>query len=545
MKKRHLLFTVLSTLLANSIGFAQVTFTANSSLLGDFNGWSYEDCVVDMNGDFLDDVVRISDDTMTIDFQNANGTFSQQKHAHSWSTLPSWSICAGDFNNNGYNDLLLGGGSSVSFVHANGSGTVYTEDFHSEYIFSQRSTMADIDNDGHLDAFVCHDVDQSHPYRNDGNGNLTEDQTLIETAALAGNYAAIWCDYDNDEDIDLYITKCRQGSSPGDIERTNLLYQNNGDGTFSEVGEAANMDDNEQGWASTFEDYDNDGDFDVFIVNHTDSNRFMLNNGDGTFTDIIETTGIDATDLGAWENASADFDNDGYVDILTEFGNDLWLNNGDLTFTGQALDFDDGGIGDLNNDGFLDVVKGSAIHMNNGNPNNWVKINTLGVVSNKNGIGSRVEIYGDWGMQIREVRSGESFSPMSSLTTHFGIGQSTAIDSIVVKWPSGIRTTWLVPEINTTHDIVELDNVGIEEAKVNPLNIWPNPTTGEFWLHASDLSGTSTVEVMNSTGSVVKRTTLQNRSDVALDLTDYPAGIYFVQVLNNDQRFTKRINLIK
>ncbi|MFT4526844.1 MAG: hypothetical protein ACI85F_003024, partial [Bacteroidia bacterium] len=79
----------------------------------------------------------------------------------------------------------------------------------------------------------------------------------------------------------------------------------------------------------------------------------------------------------------------------------------------------------------------------------------------------------------------------------------------------------------------------------NPLNIWPNPTSGEFWLHASDLSGTSTVEIMNNNGAVVESLILRNRSDVSIDLKDHPAGIYIVQVLNNDQRFTKRINLIK
>ena len=545
MKKKQLLFSLLAALAAIAPGWAQVSFTPNDTLLGTFSGWSYQDCVVDMNGDYLDDVVRVSNGTMAIDFQNENGTFSQTVHSHNYNTTPDWSICAGDLDNNGYNDLLFGGSSSVSFIIADGTGSNYTEDFHSDYIFSQRSTMADIDNDGHLDAFVCHDIDQSHPYRNDGSGSLTEDQTLIETIDLAGNYAAIWTDYDNDNDIDLYVTKCRQGSSPGDPERTNHLYRNNGDGSFTEVGASANMDDNEQGWATTFEDYDNDGDFDAFIVNHSDSNRFMLNNGDGTFTDIIASTGIDATDLGAWENASADFDNDGFVDILTEFNNDLWLNNGDLTFTGQDIAFDDGGIGDLNNDGFLDVVKGGTIYMNDGNDHNWVKINTMGVISNKNGIGSRVEVYGAWGRQIREVRSGESFSPMSSLTTHFGIGNATAIDSIVVKWPSGIRTTWLVPEINTTHDIIEVDNVGIEEAKVNPLNIWPNPTTGEFWLHSSALDGTSHVEILNSNGNVVMRSRINNRSDLSIDLEEHPNGIYIVQVLNGSKRFSKRINLIK
>jgi len=427
------------------------------SELGSISSFSYEDCAVDMNGDYLDDVVRVTNGNLYIDYQQADGTFTQSQFPMNFQNYPSWSICAGDIDGNGYNDLLFGGGQAASFIYANDDGTAYTEDYHSEYIFSQRSTFADIDNDGHLDAFVCHDVDQSHPYRNDGSGNLTEDQSLIETLDLAGNYAALWVDYDNDWDTDLYITKCRQGSTPGDIERTNAMYRNNGDGTYTEVGAEIGMDDNAQSWATVFEDFDNDGDFDAFIVNHDFQNRFMVNDGSGNYTEAIMTSGIPANDLGAWENASGDFNNDGYIDIFSELGNELFLNNGDMTFTGYNLPFDDGGIGDFNNDGFLDVVQGNALWMNDTNDNNWLKINTQGIISNKNGIGARVEIFGAWGIQIREVRAGESFSPMSSLTVHFGLGTATAIDSIVVKWPSGVLTTVENPDINTTYNIPEAE----------------------------------------------------------------------------------------
>src|SRR5690606_31790695 len=125
----------------------------------------------------------------------------------------------------------------------------------------------------------------------------------------------------------------------------------------------------------------------------------------------------------------------GYIDIFSELDYALYLGNGDLTFTPQTLPFNNGGIGDFNNDGFLDVIFNNNLMINNGNDNNWIKINTLGIQSNKNGIGARVEIHGDWGIQIREVRAGQSFSPMSSLTVHFGLGTSTSIDSIVIKWP--------------------------------------------------------------------------------------------------------------
>ncbi len=453
MNKLYTPFLLICFLQLNLLN-AQVSFTNEGNLLGPATG-SIEDCAVDMNGDFLDDIVRVVNAKIFIDYQKNDGTFDHVELTVGMQNLPTWSLCAGDIDNNGYNDLLFGGGSNVSFIYANGDGTDYTEDLHSEYIFSQRSTFADIDNDGHLDAFVCHDVDQSHPYRNDGNGNLSLDQTLIETVDQAGNYAAIWVDYDNDGDTDLYVTKCRQGAQPGEPERTNRLYRNNGDGSYSEVGAEANMDDNAQGWATVFEDFDNDGDFDAFIVNHDAQNRLMENNGDGTFTDVIENSGINPTDLGAWENASGDFNNDGFVDIFSELSKELYLGNGDMTFTGQDLLFNSGGIGDMNNDGFLDVITGHSLMINDGNDNNWVKVCTEGLVGNKNGIGSRVEIYGEWGIQIREIRAGQSFSPMSSLNAHFGIGTAGSIDSLIVKWPSGVKTKVDNPTINSTHIIPE------------------------------------------------------------------------------------------
>ncbi len=457
-----LLCLVACGMLPFTVMAQSVSFTNQTNLIPDVGGGfgsdgGYEDCAVDMDGDYLDDIVRVDGDGLYIDYQQADGTFEHKMFPMDFETLPSWSLAAGDIDGNGFMDLLFGGGENVSFIKANDDGTAYTEYMEDEYIFSQRSTFADIDNDGDLDAFVCHDVDQSLPFRNDGAGNMTVDQTLIETADLAGNYAALWVDYDNDWDTDLYITKCKQGSLAGDIERTNLLYRNNGNGTYTEVGMEANMDDNAQSWATVFEDFDNDGDFDAFIVNHDEANRFMLNNGDGTFTDIIESTGIDPYDLGAWENAAADFNNDGFVDILSELGNELYINNGDMTFTPQQLSFRDGGIGDFNNDGFLDVVNDNDVWINNGNENNWVKINTRGIISNRGGIGARVEAYGSWGMQIREVRSGQSFSPMSSTCIHFGLGTAEAIDQIVIKWPSGMETVIENPAINTTHNMIEVD----------------------------------------------------------------------------------------
>ncbi|RZV63214.1 MAG: CRTAC1 family protein, partial [Flavobacteriaceae bacterium] len=448
MNSRITLF-IFSLITLSSIN-AQVSFSAGTSLSSFSGGQS---CIVDMNNDQLDDIVRVSSSQINILFQTASG-FTEQSFTPSpqQQNSPSWSIAAGDINADGFNDLLLGGGSSVSFIYNNDAASFSADNSQTDYIFSQRSTFADINNDGHLDAFVCHDVDQSHPYKNNGSGVLDEDQSLIVTADLAGNYAAVWVDYDNDRDIDLYITKCRQGSSHGDIERVNLMYRNNGDGTFTEVAGSLGIADGEQSWITVFDDLDNDGDMDAFVLNHysgseaDNSNRYYRNNlmetGTADFTDIIGLTGIAANDLGAWEANVGDFDNDGDLDILSELGKELYLNNGNNSFTGQDLSLDEGAIGDVDDDGDLDVVYYNTLYTNTtSNSNDWIKINTIGIQSNRNGIGARIEATGSFGKQIREVRSGHGFGHMSSLSTHFGFGATevgrASVDAITIYWPSG------------------------------------------------------------------------------------------------------------
>ncbi|NNK81230.1 MAG: VCBS repeat-containing protein, partial [Flavobacteriales bacterium] len=258
---------LLIVFISSSISLSSQSFTQMTSLLSGTTS-SGEPCILDMNGDNLDDVVRYSSGNLIIDYQQVDGSFEEQVYPAGINNYPSWSVAGGDLDGNGFNDLILGSGSEVSFVYANADGTGYNEVNVDDYIFTQRTNMVDIDNDGNLDAFACHDVDQSHPFKNDGTGVMSEDQSLIETVPVGGNYASVWCDFDNDGDVDMYMSKCRGGAAPTDPQRINGLYRNNGDGTFTEMAADVNMADNDQSWVTIFEDFDNDGDFDTYTVNH-------------------------------------------------------------------------------------------------------------------------------------------------------------------------------------------------------------------------------------------------------------------------------------
>ena len=452
MAGNRILFAGLLLFIASLNAPAQpVTFVREPDRLAPVPGYfPFADCVTDMDGDRLDDVVRVGGKGIHIDFQQAGGSFRPAFFPLPVTVMPTWSICAGDLDNDGYTDLLFAGDSAVSFTRAMDGGRRYQETVMHGLIRSQRSTMADIDNDGLLDGFVCDDKARSVPYRNSGEGQMAPDTNLIRTADRPGNYAAIWTDYDNDGDPDLHVSKCQAGAPPGALNRTNLLYRNDGQGVFEELAASAGVADNAQSWCTVFEDFDNDGDFDAFVVNHDEQNRLYRNNGDGTFTDVIAVSGIDAFDLGAFECSAGDFNNDGSVDIFAQLRQELYLGKGDLTFVAQDAPVFPGAIGDLDDDGYLDIVRLGQYWRNQPGDNHWVKVALVGLTSNRSGIGARVEVYGLWGVQVREVRAGQGYSPMSSLMTHFGLAQSGLIDSLVVRWPSGIVTrTGNIPVDNT------------------------------------------------------------------------------------------------
>ena len=495
--------------------------------------------VVDMNGDHLDDIVSVTATNVQIMQQMAAGGFTEINITTTPADFPaSWSLAAADYDANGYTDLLYGAGNGVTFMRANETGDGFTEISGPEYVFSQRSNFVDINNDGNLDAFVCHDVEPNVYYINDGNGNLTFVQGGLGDYPSGGNYGSIWVDFEGDGDVDLFIAKC--GGEPA--RRTNQLHRNNGDGTFTEIGAAAGLADPMQTWSSAWGDFDNDGDMDVFVGASSGTHKMMENNGDGTFTDITAMSGVSALTATGIENVTHDMDNDGNLDIVSN-GNIL-LGNGDLTFTtllNGILPGSNGSIGDLNNDGFMDSYSGNTWYRNNGNGNNWITINTVGTVSNIDGIGARVIIETPSGTQIREVRSGDGFSKMSTMNTHFGIGTDTEISSITIVWPSGIVTVNEDPAINEPITILEEEILGLGDNLSDSFALYPNPADDVLNIAGSDIPENAIYILYDSNGRM-----LTNRiiSTASIDVSGLSAGTYFIKLVDNGkvqtQKFIKK-----
>ena len=511
-----------------------VTFSATS--LSTANS-AYNICVVDMNNDFKDDIVGINTGSVIIHYQTTPGVFNKVDIPTTGiNNQPSWSMAAGDLDKNGYNDLVLGGGNGVTFLKANANGTAFTATSGSQYVFSQRSNFVDINNDGKLDVFVCHDVAPNVYYMNDGLGNLTYNQGGLGDHPNGGNYGSVWVDYDNDGDQDLFIAKCRGGSTTANI---NELHRNNGSGVFTNVSVASNMADPIQTWSSAWADFDNDGDMDAVVGASSTANgthKYMKNNGNGTFTDATAGSGWDTNTAVNIEHIAYDFDNNGFVDVMGG-GNKIMYNNGNGTFSSIATLCTVGGVGDFNEDGFLDIQNGTNLYMSSGNANKWIKVRLQGLQSNRNGIGARIEIYGTWGKQIRDVRSGEGFKFMSTLNTFFGLGTATAITQMIIRWPSGAVDTILNPTVNQALTVVEGSTLANQQFALNQFVLYPNPTNSFLHLTGNDLNDIKNIRIVDLLGKTISTPIIENE---AISVQNIEKGTYFLIFENKDGKDVSR-----
>lgn len=504
----------------------------------------YNNCIADMNGDYLDDIVSaVNNTTLAITYQHTDGVFTTSTMTvTNTSVMPSWSIAAGDYDNNGFNDLMYGSGSGVVFLKANSTGTGYTTDRKTQSFLVQRTNFVDINNDGKLDAFACDDNAPNRIYLNDGT-NLNHSQGGIGDFATGGNYASNWADFNNDGKIDMYLAKCGQGGSGvgGNIDQ---FFNNNGNGTYTNIAAAASMANAEQTWSGAVGDFNNDGWMDVVVGVNSASNGYTnvkRNNGDGTFTSVTNGSGYDTNTALGREYITQDFDNDGFLDVLGS-GNTIMFGDGNFHFTANPntypLSSYDKPVGDLNNDGFLDIQNGTSVLMNNGNTNHWLNINLQGIQSNRNGIGARVEIHGSWGIQIRDVQSGTGFQNMSTLCAHFGIGQETTISQVIIKWPSGIIDTINNPTSNQSLLVVEGATLAVNNYANSEFNLYPIPAKNSLNISSNQNITFTSAQIFDLSGKLILDTQINNHS---VNVESLPRGTYIILLLDDtNKKYTQK-----
>jgi uncharacterized protein YaiE (UPF0345 family) len=515
---------------------------------------SYNICIVDMDGDYKDDIVGINSTSMRVHYQgNTAGNFTVTDHSFSLTgstsavLVPNWSMAAGDYNRDGFNDLVLGNGSGATIITSINNGSIYSAFVPGQYIFSQRTNFSDLNNDGNLDIFVCHDIAPSCYYLNNGSGNLSFYQSTVTPGSMSiatstGNYATLFTDFDNDGDSDVFVSKC--SGPPCE------LYRYDGNNTYTNISASAGIDVTPiQTWSSAIADFDNDGDMDIIITASASLHKYFRNDLDTTntteegFTNITAGSGWDTNTSTNIDNIAYDFDNNGYVDVLGG-GNKIMFNQGNSTFipvnyTGISV----GAVGDLNNDGFLDIQNGTTIRYAVPNGNNWIKFSLQGVQSNSNGIGARVEIYGTWGKQIRDIRSGEGFRYMSSLNAHFGIGTATSISQVIIRWPSGAVDVINNPGINQSLHVVEGSSPLVQDDfNTNKIVLYPNPAADVLTLSNIDSNSIKNISIVSTLGKVIKNVKL---NDTTINISNLAEGIYILSVETTDgkkysNRFIKK-----
>ncbi len=364
-----------------------------------------------------------------------------------------------DYNNDGFSDLLLlNNGAKVLFKNK-GDGTFIDVTATSNVLDVNNSVgcaIGDYNNDGFLDIYLANYNATNRLFKNSGppDWNFTDVASAAKVNASQDGQACIFWDYDNDHDPDIYVSN---------YTANNILYKNNGDGTFTDVGQAAGVNYGLRCRGAIALDYDNDGDLDLFLTRgrYQTNQQDVLYQNNGApawdFTNVTTSAGVGNVGDGSLSTVG-DYDNDGDLDIYVANGsnhaipqNALYQNNGNGTFTDVAtsegvvnpLACSAASFVDYNNDGFLDLYAANTeganiLYKNQGTNNHWLKVKLVGKRGNFDAIGARIMVTAGQKMQIREVNGDNpGLHLFNNQSVHFGLGQATKVESIKIEWPAG------------------------------------------------------------------------------------------------------------
>jgi hypothetical protein len=370
-----------------------------------------------------------------------------------------WGAAFGDYNHDGYLDIIFEDLSEPSKIYRNNREGTFTEANDSVNVLvntlAQGAAWDDFNLDGNLDFFIVNDVGPNQLFKNIDR-KVYQDISISANVQTFGNsYGVSWGDINNDGYPDAYIATCH----PVDPLRSiNHLLLNNGDETFTNIGQSAGVADSLAGWGVIIFDYDHDFDMDIFVTNSFHDprpgfNRLYRNEGNNVFTDVSFAAGVAGGILeDSYGVAAADFDNDGWTDLyITDLAHRdrLYHNNGDGTFIDVSLasgildnEHRAVAVADFNNDGWIDIFTAGTpqnrLMYNIGGSNHWLRVRARGINSTYFGVGAKIAVYCDTLHQIQTIRAGDSFcSQNHDLSVHFGLGEFFSIDSLTITWPGG------------------------------------------------------------------------------------------------------------
>ncbi|HET8860119.1 FG-GAP-like repeat-containing protein [Marivirga sp.] len=473
----RVLFMLIVSLLTFSTSYSQFIKITDDPIVsnasesrgvawGDYNNDGFDDLFVNVTTVFGGNPT-----TNQLFKNNGDGTFSNITDLVLIEDGVGRNATWGDYDNDGYLDLYVTN-SGLNYLYRNLGNETFEKITTGDIVdgtdigASNSSAWGDYNHDGYLDLFVTNYGSNNFLFTNNQNGTFTKETELSPVNDNANSNSASWIDYNNDGSLDLMVSNYYEND---------LLYANDGLGMLELVENSGLTSTPNETVGASWADFDNDGDFDVFVTNNVNrADQFFVNNGDGTFTEVFNA--VTDADIMANSSAWGDFDNDGLIDlaIASTTGNYVFRNTGagfenvstewgitDVTYAQSVttVDYDRDGFLDLY---FANLEEGvlsneNLLYKNTENGNNWINIKLTGTISNNSAIGSNIRLKTVEGWQKRTIQSQTGNKAQSSLNAHFGLASSASVDTILVEWPLKGYQEFINTNSNQFLEITEID----------------------------------------------------------------------------------------
>ncbi|MDH3649030.1 MAG: FG-GAP-like repeat-containing protein [Saprospiraceae bacterium] len=548
--------------------------------------------IFDFNQDGWDDLTLATGlDSLLHFYQNNNGHLERIPPLID-NRCEQKQVLWADYDNDGDQDLMVACYGDVNRLYVN-LGELQlvdmTEEAHLplDSFLTYGANFADINRDGWLDLYFAErrgpsaaDENRNRLFLHNRDGTFTE---VHEDSGIGDPMKKPFCstffDYNNDRWPDLYTAN--------DKLTINTLLKNQADRTFADVSIGTGTNLSMNAMCVTIGDYDNDGWQDIYVTNTQEGGRLFHNLGSNsefesvTFDEVATSKGVDFLGGIGWGSVFLDAENDGDLDLYVSgslVGSDKQSAAFFENLNGESFERIEGGFagdtvqsyssayGDLDNNGFIDIIVSnhapfqSHLWLNSSSKGNWIKIDLEGVLSNRNAIGTKLEIFDGSKYQMRYIHCGSGFLGQNTGSEIFGLDKTLRIDSLLVTWPSGHQDRLVLLDANqriqiiegsTTNGIIhvdpDIDDITTQSEypqATRKINIYPNPVTDRITVLLPE-SRYGRLFLLNVMGLPVYEIEVRNHKKIEIDATGIPPGIYFMNYVSIDQRQRATIRCIK